>query len=231
MKIGVPKELYTGERRVALTSDTIGQFQKLGFTLAIESGAGAEAGFPDEMYKNAGVEVISNAGALWRLCDIVMKVHPPTIAEADLTYPGQMLIGFIWPARNKDLMDRLAARNVTVLAMDCVPRISRAQKCDALSSMSNVAGYRAVVEAADHFGRFFTGQITAAGRIPPCKVLVIGAGVAGLAAIGAARGLGAIVRAFDTRKEVKEQVQSLGAEFIEVDSKEEGAGGAAIRKA
>ncbi len=224
MKIGVPKELFTGERRVALTPDTIEQFRNLGFTLAIESGAGAEAGFPDERYAAAGVEVISGAGSLWKSCDIVMKVRPPTVAEVGLMHTGQLLICFIWPAQNKELMEVLAARKVTALAMDSVPRISRAQKCDALSSMSNVAGYRAVVEAAGYFGRFFTGQITAAGKIPPCKVLVIGAGVAGLAAIGTARGMGAIVRAFDARREVKEQVESLGAEFLEVDSKEDGAG-------
>jgi len=224
MKIGVPKELYPGERRVALTPDTAGQFLKLGFTLAIESGAGAEAGFSDESYRKAGVEVSQSAGPLWATCDIVMKVRSPTPEEVALLKPGQILVGFIWPAQNKELLDSLAARKVSVLAMDSVPRLSRAQKCDALSSMSNVAGYRAVVEAADRFGRFFTGQITAAGNIPPCKVLVIGAGVAGLAAIGAARGMGAVVRAFDTRSEVREQVQSLGAEFIEVTIKEEGAG-------
>ncbi|MGA3050489.1 MAG: Re/Si-specific NAD(P)(+) transhydrogenase subunit alpha [Chitinispirillaceae bacterium] len=224
MKIGVPKELYAGERRVALTPDTIEHFRKLGFTLAIESAAGTAAGFPDEKYVTANIEVMSSAGALWQSCDIIMKVRPPTMDEIRLMHVGQMLISFIWPAQNKEIMESLAARKVTVLAMDSVPRISRAQKCDALSSMSNVSGYRAVVEAAGYFGRFFTGQITAAGKIPPCKVLVIGAGVAGLAAIGAARGMGAIVRAFDARKEVKEQVQSLGAEFIEVENKEEGTG-------
>jgi NAD(P) transhydrogenase subunit alpha len=224
VKIGVPKEIYAGERRVALTPETAGQFRKLGYTLAIESGAGFEAGFPDESYAGAGVEVVPSAEALWTSCDIVMKVRPPTVAEASLLRPGQLLIGFIWPAQNRELLDRLAARKATVLAMDSVPRISRAQKCDALSSMSNVAGYRAVVEAADRFGRFFTGQITAAGNVPPCKVLVIGAGVAGLAAIGTAKSMGAVVRAFDTRAEVREQVQSLGAEFIEVALKEEGAG-------
>ena len=156
---------------------------------------------------------------------------PPTLDEAGLMHDGQVLMGFIWPAQNRELLDRLAAHRISALAMDCVPRISRAQKCDALSSMSNVAGYRAVIEAADRFGRFFTGEITAAGRIPPCKVLVIGAGVAGLAAIGAARGLGAIVRAFDARSEVREQVQSLGAEFIEVSLQEEGAGTGGYAKA
>ncbi|MCK9464035.1 MAG: Re/Si-specific NAD(P)(+) transhydrogenase subunit alpha [Proteobacteria bacterium] len=224
MKIGVPKEVFAGERRVALTPDTAEQFKKLGFSLAIESGAGAEASFSNEKYIAAGVEVVPNAKAVWSTCDIVMKVRPPAPAEIDQMRAGQTVISFLYPAQNKELMDRLAAKKVTVLAMDSVPRISRAQKCDALSSMGNVAGYRAVVEAAQHFGRFFTGQVTAAGKIPPAKVLVIGAGVAGLAAIGAAKGMGAIVRAFDTRPEVREQVQSMGAEFLEVTVKEDGAG-------
>ena len=224
MKIGVPKEVFPGERRVALTPDTAEQFKKLGFSLALEGGAGVEASFSNEKYLAAGVEVLPNANAVWSTCDIVMKVRPPVSAETDQMRAGQTLISFLWPAQNKDIMDRLATRKVTVLAMDSVPRISRAQKCDALSSMSNVAGYRAVVEAAEHFGRFFTGQVTAAGKIPPAKVLVIGAGVAGLAAIGAAKGMGAIVRAFDTRPEVREQVQSMGAEFIEVSIKEDGTG-------
>jgi len=224
MKIGVPKEVFAGERRVALTPDTAEQFKKLGFSLAIESEAGAEASFANEKYVEAGVEVLPNAKAVWSTCDIVMKVRPPAVTEIDQMRAGQTVISFLYPAQNKELMDRLAAKKVTVLAMDSVPRISRAQKCDALSSMANVAGYRAVVEAAEHFGRFFTGQITAAGKIPPAKVLVIGAGVAGLAAIGAAKGMGAIVRAFDTRPEVREQVQSMGAEFLEVTVKEDGAG-------
>jgi H+-translocating NAD(P) transhydrogenase subunit alpha len=224
MKIGVPKETFSGERRVALAPDTVEQFKKLGFALAIETGAGKEASFSDEKYKAAGVEVLPDARALWGACDIILKVRPPTAGEVDLMRPGQTLISFLYPAQNKELMDRLAARKGTVLAMDSVPRISRAQKCDALSSMANVAGYRAVVEAAEHFGRFFTGQVTAAGKIPPAKVLIIGAGVAGLAAIGAAKGMGAIVRAFDTRPEVKEQVESMGAEFLTVDIKEDGAG-------
>ena len=224
MKIGVPKEVFPGERRVALTPDTVEQMKKLGFSLAVEAGAGKEASFSDEKYEAAGVDVLPDARVLWSSCDIVMKVRPPTTGEVDLMKPGQTLVSFLYPAQNKELMDRLAARKVTVLAMDSVPRISRAQKCDALSSMANVAGYRAVVEAAEHFGRFFTGQVTAAGKIPPAKVLVIGAGVAGLAAIGAAKGMGAIVRAFDTRPEVKEQVESMGAEFLTVDIKEDGAG-------
>ncbi len=224
MRIGIPKEVFPGERRVALTPDTVEQMKKLGFSLAVEAGAGTEASFSDEKYKAAGVDVLPDAKSLWSSCDIVMKVRPPTTGEVDLMKPGQALVSFLYPAQNKELMDRLAARKVTVLAMDSVPRISRAQKCDALSSMANVAGYRAVVEAAEHFGRFFTGQVTAAGKIPPAKVLVIGAGVAGLAAIGAAKGMGAIVRAFDTRPEVKEQVESMGAEFLTVEIKEDGAG-------
>jgi NAD(P) transhydrogenase subunit alpha len=230
MRIGVPKEVHEGEMRVATTPEVVTQLQKLGFTVAVESGAGAGASFDDEAYRKAGATVIADARELWSSSDIVMKVRPPARHpalnqdEIDLAHEGQVLISFLWPAQNKDMLDRLAANGVTTLAMDSVPRISRAQKMDALSSMANIAGYRAVVEAAQHFGRFFTGQITAAGRIPPAKVLVIGAGVAGLAAIGAAKSLGAIVRAFDTRPEVKEQVESMDAEFLEVSVKEEGAG-------
>ena len=230
MRIGVPKEIHEGEMRVATTPDVAAQLQKLGFTVAVESGAGAGASFDDEAYRRAGVTVISDPRELWSSSDIVMKVRPPARHpglnedEVNLLHDGQVLISFLWPAQRKDLLDQLSAKGVTTLAMDSVPRISRAQKMDALSSMANIAGYRAVVEAAQHFGRFFTGQITAAGRIPPAKVLVIGAGVAGLAAIGAAKSLGAIVRAFDTRPEVKEQVESMDAEFLEVSVKEEGAG-------
>ena len=224
MKIGVPKEIYPQERRVALTPEVAEQFKKLGFTLAIETNAGKEANYADDKYVAAGVEVLSSAADIWRSADIIMKVRPPAPEEVELMHENQTLVSFIWPAQNQALMEQLKQKKVNVLAMECIPRISRAQKCDALSSMANVAGYRAVIEAAEHFGRFFTGQITAAGKIPPCKVLIIGAGVAGLAAIGAAKGLGAIVRAFDTRPEVREQVQSLGAEFIEVDIKEGGSG-------
>jgi NAD(P) transhydrogenase subunit alpha len=224
MKIGAPLEVYDGERRVALTPDVASQLIKLGFSLAVETGAGREAGFPDDAYAAVGVEVLLDAKTLFNASDIVLKVRAPNDAEVALMRAGQTLISFIWPAQNKPLMDRLAEKKVTVLAMDSVPRISRAQKCDALSSMANVAGYRAVVEAAMHFGRFFTGQITAAGKIPPAKVLVIGAGVAGLAAVGAARAMGAIVRAFDTRPAVKEQVESMGAEFLEVTITEDGSG-------
>jgi NAD(P) transhydrogenase subunit alpha len=227
MKIGIPKEVHEGEKRVALTPETAEQIQKLGFSVAIEAGAGAGANFTDDAYREAGVEVMEDVKALWASSDIVMKVrapepHPALGAhEAELLREGGNLISFIWPAQNPDLMERLKARNATVMAMDSVPRISRAQKLDALSSMANIAGYRAVVEAAGQFGRFFTGQVTAAGKVPPAKVLVIGAGVAGLAAIGAANSMGAIVRAFDTRPEVKEQVESMGAEFLMLDFEEQ----------
>jgi NAD(P) transhydrogenase subunit alpha len=230
MKIGVPKEIHDGEMRVATSPDVATQLQKLGFTVAIEAGAGRTANFEDEAYRKAGVEVVSDPASLWSSSDIVLKVRAPErhpslgVDEADLLRSGQMLIAFLWPAQNPELLKTLAAKGVTALAMDSVPRISRAQKMDALSSMANIAGYRAVIEAAEHFGRFFTGQITAAGRIPPAKVLVIGAGVAGLSAIGTAKGLGAIVRAFDTRPEVKDQVESMGGEFLDLDFKEEGAG-------
>ena len=224
MKIGVPKELHDGEKRVATTPEVAAQLQKLGFGVQVESGAGAAASFTDEAYRAAGAGIVPTAHELWTTSDIILKVRPPVDSEVSLLRAGQVLIAFLWPAQNPALLERLKTIGVTALAMDSVPRISRAQKMDALSSMANIAGYRAVVEAAQHFGRFFTGQITAAGKIPPAKVLVIGAGVAGLAAIGAARALGAIVRAFDTRPEVKEQVESMDGEFLELDFKEEGAG-------
>ena len=230
MKIGVPKEIHPGEKRVATTPEAAEQIIKLGFAVCVEAGAGANANISDEAYKEAGVEIVNSAKALWQTADIVMKVRAPEhhtelgLHEIDMLPQGGRLISFIWPAQNEELMQKLAAKGATVLAVDSVPRISRAQKLDALSSMANIAGYRAIVEAAQHFGRFFTGQITAAGKIPPAKVMVIGAGVAGLAAIGAAKSMGAIVRAFDTRPEVKEQVESMDAEFLMLDFKEEGAG-------
>jgi NAD(P) transhydrogenase subunit alpha len=236
MKIGVPKEIHQGEKRVALTPETAEQIMKLGFSVRIEKGAGQGANIFDEAYKEAGVEIVEDAKSLWKDSDIVMKVRAPerhpelAIDETDLLREGGNLISFIWPAQNEALMQKLAAKRATVLAMDSVPRMSRAQKLDALSSMANIAGYRAVIEAAQHFGRFFTGQITAAGKIPPAKVLVIGAGVAGLAAIGAAKGMGAIVRAFDTRPEVKEQIESMDAEFLMLDFKEDGAGAGGYAK-
>lgn len=236
MKISVPKEVRRGERRVAATPDTVSRLVKLGFDVAVEAGAGANASFSDDDFAAAGARIETDTRALWRSADIVLKVNPPDTHpelgehEGDLAREGVTIISFFWPGKNTELISRLAKRKLTVLAMDQVPRISRAQKMDALSSMANIAGYRAVIEAASFYGRFFTGQMTAAGRVPPAKVLVIGAGVAGLAAIGAARGLGAIVRAFDTRAAVKDQVKSMGAEFIELDVKEEGEGGGGYAK-
>ncbi|MBF0143894.1 MAG: Re/Si-specific NAD(P)(+) transhydrogenase subunit alpha [Magnetococcales bacterium] len=230
MKIGVPREVYTGENRVAASPDSVRQLRKLGFGVVVESGAGHESQFPDAHFQEAGAEIVADAASVWGQADIILKVRAPMVHpvlghdEADLLREGCTLISFIWPAQNKELMDRLARRKVNVLAMDSVPRMSRAQKLDALSSMGNIAGYRAVVEAAHAFGRFFMGQVTAAGKVPPAKVFVIGAGVAGLAAIGAASGLGAIVRATDTRPEVKDQVKSMGAEFVSPQYEEEGTG-------
>ncbi len=221
MKIGVPKEIYAGERRVATTPDVVAQLTKLGFDVAVESGAGAEASYSDEAYREAGCDVVASADDLWAKSDIVLKVRAPEEDEAARLRSEQTLISFLWPAQNPELLKQLTDSGATVLAMDSVPRISRAQKADALSSMANIAGYRAVVEAAQHFGRFFTGQITAAGKVPPAKVLVIGAGVAGLAAIGAAKSMGAIVRSFDTRPEVKEQIESMDAEFLLLDFKDD----------
>lgn len=230
MRIGVPKEIHEGEKRVATTPEAAEKIIKLGFEVCIESGAGLAANFSDDYYREFGVKVLPDAKAVWQESDIIMKVRAPeihpelSIDEIAMMKEGQHLISFIWPAHNEELMKQLASKKVTVLAMDTVPRMSRAQKMDALSSMANIAGYRAVVEAAQHFGRFFTGQITAAGKVPPAKVLVIGAGVAGLAAIGAAKSMGAIVRAFDTRPEVKEQIESMDAEFLMLDFKEDGTG-------
>ncbi|MEE8429369.1 MAG: Re/Si-specific NAD(P)(+) transhydrogenase subunit alpha, partial [Gammaproteobacteria bacterium] len=230
MKIGIPKEVHAGEKRVAATPDTAGRLIKLGFSVAVEAGAGSAANFSDASFKEEGVEIIPDTKALWAASDIILKVRAPEahpslgVHEAELLSEGATLISFIWPAQNPELMDRLATRKVTVLAIDSVPRVSRAQKLDGLSSMANIAGYRAIVEAANHFGRFFTGQITAAGKVPPAKVLVIGAGVAGLSAVGTAGGMGAIVRAFDTRPEVKEQVESMGAEFLMLEFEEDGTG-------
>jgi NAD(P) transhydrogenase subunit alpha len=230
MRIGAPREVHPEETRVAITPETAEQLQKLDFTVAVEAGAGTKAHFSDDAYREAGVEILEDVKALWAQSDIVLKVNAPEthphecIDETELLREGGTLISFIWPAQNPELMDKLAARKATVLAIDSIPRISRAQKMDALSSMANVAGYRAVVEASNYFGRFFTGQVTAAGKVPPAKVMIIGAGVAGLAAIGAAGAMGAIVRAFDTRPEVKEQVESMGAEFLMLEFAEEGSG-------
>ena len=199
MKIGIPREIRHGEKRVAATPEVALEIQKLGFSIAMEAGAGDAASFEDSAFHAVGVDVLNDPVSIWSNSDIIIKVRPPEDEEIELMSSGQALICFLWPAQNRELLETLSAKGVTTLAMDSIPRISRAQKMDALSSMANIAGYRAVIEAAQHFGRFFTGQITAAGKIPPAKVLVIGAGVAGLAAIGAARAMGAIVRAFDTR--------------------------------
>ncbi|OQX66614.1 MAG: NAD(P) transhydrogenase subunit alpha [Sorangiineae bacterium NIC37A_2] len=225
MKIAIVREARQNERRVAGTPDTVSRLiTKLGFSVTVESGAGLGAGITDEAYAAAGAQVVSSKAEAWSGADIVLKVNQPELAEVELLRPGSTLMSFIWPAKNPELLELLRAKNVTTLAMDMVPRISRAQKLDALSSMANIAGYRAVIEAAGCFGRFFTGQMTAAGKVPPAKVLVIGAGVAGLAAIGAASSLGAIVRSFDTRPAVKDQVKSMGAEFLEISIEEDGTG-------
>jgi H+-translocating NAD(P) transhydrogenase subunit alpha len=220
LKIGAPKEIEPGESRVAMTPDSAQALQKLGYECAIEAGAGAAAGFTDAAYEAAGVEVLKTAAALWKAVDIVAKVRPPTETEAKRLSEGQLLISFFWPGQNEALLELARSKKASVIAMDMVPRISRAQKMDALSSMANIAGYRAVIEAGNNFGRFFTGQVTAAGKVPPAKVLVVGAGVAGLAAIGTATSLGAIVYAFDVRPEVSEQIESMGAEFVFLDFEE-----------
>jgi NAD(P) transhydrogenase subunit alpha len=222
--IGIPAETAPGEKRVATVPEVVEKLIKLGFAVAVESRAGEAANFDDEAYRAAGAEVLGNAAASWAKSDVVFKVRSPSPAEIAMMREGTTLVSFVWPAQNPELMRRLAEKKATVLAMDSVPRISRAQKLDALSSMANIAGYRAVIEAAHHFGRFFTGQITAAGKVPPARVFVIGAGVAGLSAIGAASGLGAIVRANDTRPEVADQVVSMGGEFVPVEYQEEGTG-------
>ncbi|MCZ4296254.1 Re/Si-specific NAD(P)(+) transhydrogenase subunit alpha [Vibrio sinaloensis] len=227
MQIGVPKEILAGETRVAASPKSVEQLLKLGFEVNVEAGAGELASFDDASFEAAGAKIVSTE-QVWE-SDLILKVNAPLSDEKNdeiaLLKDGASLISFIWPAQNPELMEKLSSKNINVMAMDAVPRISRAQALDALSSMANIAGYRAVVEAAHEFGRFFTGQITAAGKVPPAKVLVAGAGVAGLAAIGAAGSLGAIVRAFDVRPEVKEQVQSMGAEFLEVDFKEDSGSG------
>ena len=223
MIISIPKESFKGEKRVALTPDSALHIQKLGHTLRVQSGAGKAAEFSDAEYKAAGVEVVKG-DAIWADTDIILKVRSVSEKEADLLSEGTTVISFFWPAQNEAFLKQLADAKINVVAMDSVPRLSRSQKMDALSSMANIGGYRAVVEASNLFGRFFTGQVTAAGKVPPAKVLVIGAGVAGLAAIGAAKSMGAIVRAFDTRLEAKEQVESLGGEFLVLDFEEDGSG-------
>jgi H+-translocating NAD(P) transhydrogenase subunit alpha len=231
MLIGIPKETAAGEKRVATVPEAVEKLAKLGFSVAVETGAGEAAHCSDEAYRAAGAQVLPDAAALWAAADIVFKVRPPSAGEVALMRQGGMLIGFVWPAQNPELMQQLAAKGATVLAIDALPRqLSRAQKMDALTSQAGVSGYRAVIEAANAFGRFFNGQITAAGKVPPAKVFVAGAGVAGLAAIGTAANLGAIVRANDTRAEVADQVVSLGGEFVKVDFEEEGSGGGGYAK-
>ena len=228
--IGVPRETFPEEKRVATVPEVVEKLIKLGFRVAVETGAGDAAQISDDAYRAAGAEIVADRAKLWGMADIVFKVRAPSGDEIGLLREGATLVSFIWPAQNPELLKQLAARRATVLAMDSVPRISRAQKLDALSSMANIAGYRAVIEAAHEFGRFFQGSITAAGKVPPAKVFVIGAGVAGLAAIGAASGLGAIVRGNDTRSEVADQVKSMGGEFVGVDYEESGAGAGGYAK-
>jgi NAD(P) transhydrogenase subunit alpha len=231
MRIGVPAETFAGEKRVATVPEVVEKLIKLGFTVSVQSGAGAAANFDDASYQAAGAEIAPDAAQLWAQADLVFKVRAPSAAEAGLLREGQTLVSFLWPAQNPELMQQLAARKGTVLAMDSLPRmLSRAQKMDALTSMAGITGYRAVIEAAHAFGRFLTGQITAAGKVPPAKVFIAGAGVAGLAAIGTAASLGAIVRANDTRAEVADQVVSLGGEFVKVEYEEEGSGGGGYAK-
>ena len=229
--IGIPKETYPGEKRVASAPEVVAKLIGLGFAVTVETGAGDGANFGDDAFTAAGARIAASAADLWSSADVVFKVRAPSAEEVGLLEEGQTLISFVWPAQNPELMESLKARKVTVLAMDAVPRLlSRAQKMDALTSMAGVTGYRAVIEAANAFGRFFNGQITAAGKIPPAKVFIAGAGVAGLAALGAAANLGAIVRANDTRAEVADQVKSLGGEFVKVDYEEEGSGGGGYGK-
>jgi NAD(P) transhydrogenase subunit alpha len=231
MRIGVPAETFPGEKRVATVPEVVEKLVKLGFQVSVQSGAGDAANFGDDSYRAAGADIAPDAKALWSSADIVFKVRAPGAEDVGLMREGQVLISFLWPAQNPELMQQLAARKVTVLAMDSLPRmLSRAQKMDALTSMAGITGYRAVIEAAHAFGRFLTGQITAAGKVPPAKVFIAGAGVAGLAAIGTAASLGAIVRANDTRAEVADQVVSLGGEFVKVDYEEEGGGGGGYAK-
>ncbi|SCM68532.1 Re/Si-specific NAD(P)(+) transhydrogenase subunit alpha [Donghicola eburneus] len=227
MKIGTPKEVFEGERRVAMTPDSALQLQKLGYECAIETGAGEAAGFSDAAYEAAGVEILPTAAQLFKAADIIAKVREPNETEAKRLSADKTLISFFWPAQNAEMLELCKSKGASVIAMDMVPRISRAQKMDALSSMANIAGYRAVIEAGNNFGRFFTGQVTAAGKVPPAKVLIVGAGVAGLAAIGTSTSLGAMTYAFDVRPEVAEQIESMGAEFVYLDFAEETQDGAA----
>jgi NAD(P) transhydrogenase subunit alpha len=223
MKVGIPSEISAGELRVAATPKTVKRLQKQGFEVQIQKGAGVKANFSDKEFEEAGAVIVNSAADIYGKSDIVLKVKEPTTDEVKMMREGLVLLSYLWPAQNPELLKTLAAQKVNAVAMDAIPRISRAQKMDVLSSMANIAGYRAVIEGSFYFGRFLNGQITAAGKVEPAKVLVIGAGVAGLAAIGAANSLGAIVRAFDTRKEVAEQIESMGAQFLTVEINEDGA--------
>ena len=222
MKVGIPKEIKAGENRVAATPKTVKRLKKQGFEVLVQSGAGSNANVSDEAYEAAGASISSSAQELYANSEIILKVQALADEEIDLMHKGQLVLSYLNAGQNGDLLQKLADKSINAVAMDAIPRISRAQKMDVLSSMANIAGYRAVIEAANQFGRFLNGQITAAGKVDPAKVLVIGAGVAGLASIGTAKSLGAIVRAFDTRKEVEEQIQSMGAQFLEVDIEEDG---------
>lgn len=231
LSVGVPKEIYPGERRVAITPVNVALLLKKGYSkVLVERGAGAAAEFPDEAYVKAGATLVDSPRDVWSAADVVLKVRGPSMSEVDAIKEHQTVISFLQPAQNRELVQKLADKKATSFAMELIPRISRAQVFDALSSMANISGYKAVLEASNVFGRFLTGQVTAAGKIPPCKVLVIGAGVAGLSAIATARRMGAIVRGFDTRPAVREQVQSLGAEFVEVDFQEDGSGAGGYAK-
>ncbi len=230
LTVGIPKEIFPEERRVAASPEMVAKLIALGFPVLMERQAGALAYMPDEAFRAAGASIAVSPQQVWQEADLILKVRAPSLAEVAWMKEGATLISFIWPAQNADLMAALADKRATVLAMDCIPRISRAQKCDALSSMANIAGYRAVIEAANQFGRFFAGQITAAGKVPPAKVFVVGAGVAGLAALGTSVSLGAVVRANDTRQEVADQIKSMGAESVGVNYQEEGSGSGGYAK-
>lgn len=223
MKVGIPSEIFPGELRVAATPKTVKRLQKQGFEVYIQKGAGLKANYSDKDFEEAGAHLVNTASEIYGQCDVVLKVKEPAPEEVSLMREGLVLLSYLWPAQNQDILQKLANQKVNAIAMDAIPRISRAQKMDVLSSMANIAGYRSVIEGSFYFGRFLNGQITAAGKVEPAKVLVVGAGVAGLAAIGAANSLGAIVRAFDTRKEVAEQIESMGATFLTVEIDEDGA--------
>ena len=222
MKVCIPAEINTDELRVAATPKTVIRLIKQGFEVFVQNDAGIKANFSNADFTNSGATVLDTAKEIYSTGDIILKVLAPSSEEIEMMHKDQVILSYLWPAQNPELLEKLSSRGINAIAMDAIPRISRAQKMDVLSSMANIAGYRSVIESANYFGRFLNGQITAAGKVDPAKVLVIGAGVAGLAAIGTARSLGAIVRAFDTRMEVEEQIQSMGAQFLSVDIEEDG---------